>query len=61
MAIWCVSSAVFAIDEEYRDGATAQKNTTYRPGPDPFEETRRLQPAMMELGATVCHRRPHFV
>ena len=53
-----VLSRIFAIDEEYRDGATAQKKLQplaqslldhIRPGD--------YNQGMMELGATVCHRK----
>lgn len=52
-----VLSRIFAINEEYKDGATAQKKMVpiaqslihiQRPGD--------YNQAMMELGATVCHR-----
>jgi A/G-specific adenine glycosylase len=52
-----VLSRIFAIDEEFKDGATAQKKLQLiaqslvdqeRPGD--------YNQAMMELGATVCHR-----
>jgi A/G-specific adenine glycosylase len=52
-----VLSRIFAIDEEFKDGATAQKKLQpiaqslidqVRPGD--------YNQAMMELGATVCHR-----
>jgi A/G-specific adenine glycosylase len=52
-----VLTRIFAIDQEYKDGATAQKKLQphaqslidhHRPGD--------YNQAMMELGATVCHR-----
>ena len=57
-----VLTRIFAIDEEFKDGATAQKKmqplaqlliSVDRPGD--------YNQAMMELGATVCHRQSLFV
>ena len=52
-----VLSRIFAIDEEFKDGATAQKKL------QPIAQslidqvrTGDYNQAMMELGATVCHR-----
>ena len=52
-----VLSRIFAIDEEYKDGATAQKKI--QPIAQSLIHSKRpgdYNQAMMELGATVCHR-----
>ena len=52
-----VLSRIFAIDEEFKDGATAQKKL--QPISQSLIDQKRpgdYNQAMMELGATVCHR-----
>jgi A/G-specific adenine glycosylase len=52
-----VLSRIFAIDEEFKDGATAQKKL--QPIAQSLVDQERpgdYNQAMMELGATVCHR-----
>ena len=52
-----VLSRIFAIDEEFKDGATAQKKL--QPIAQSLIDRKRpgdYNQAMMELGATVCHR-----
>ena len=52
-----VLTRIFAIDQEYKDGATAQKKL--QPLAQSLIDTDRpgdYNQAMMELGATVCHR-----
>jgi A/G-specific adenine glycosylase len=53
-----VLSRIFAIDEEYKDGSTAQKKL--QPHAQSLINEARpgdYNQAMMELGATVCHRK----
>ena len=52
-----VLSRIFAIEEEFKDGATAQKRI--QPLAQSLIDRKRpgdYNQAMMELGATVCHR-----
>ena len=52
-----VLSRIFAIDEEYKDGATAQKKIQpIAQSLIHFKRPGDYNQAMMELGATVCHR-----
>lgn len=52
-----VLTRIFAIDEEYKDGATAQKKLLPLARSLLDEESPGdYNQAMMELGATVCHR-----
>ena len=52
-----VLTRIFAIDEEYKDGATAQKKLqTLAQSLLDEERPGDYNQAMMELGATVCHR-----
>ena len=53
-----VLTRLFAIDEEFRDGATAQRKL--RPLAQKLLDSNRpgdYNQAVMELGATVCHRK----